>query len=383
MSVHRRKGSPYYHYEFEFQCARFRGSTKQTTERAAEKVEARIRAEVEDRARAGHALKSTTIQMTLGDACSRFWLEKGQHEADQASVFYQLENLVDGLGKNVLLSAITMSDLAEYQARRRGQVNRHGRLPANKSINAECPSLIARVYKRARTVWSDSEGGVTVATGPDRDWTRLRLRIPKERRRELSADEQTKLWQELREDYQDLIEFAIITGLRRAALLLTWDQVDLAAGKIVYARKSMQDGDMGELPISDRMRQLLVAQIDRHKRSVWTYVARRTAQGKRRGRRYPITQEGLRTEMTRSVKDAGIKDWRAIHDLRHTAASRTLRVTQNLKLVQIMLGHAEIASTARYAHVLQDDVRAAMDATTPLKNPAIVETDGPAIKKSA
>ena len=79
--------------------------------------------------------------------------------------------------------------------------------------------------------------------------------------------------------------------------------------------------------------------------------------------------------MRRSVADAGLEDWRLLHDLRHTAATRTLRASQNLKAVQSMLGHAEIASTARYAHAMLEDVRAALDAASPRKIPTLVENE--------
>jgi len=52
-----------------------------------------------------------------------------------------------------------------------------------------------------------------------------------------------------------------------------------------------------------------------------------------------------------------------VHDLRHTAATRTLRTVKNLKIVQAQLGHSSIQATARYAHVMTDDVRDAMEAT--------------------
>ena len=37
------------------------------------------------------------------------------------------------------------------------------------------------------------------------------------------------------------------------------------------------------------------------------------------------------------------------------------RVTGNLKVTPRLLGHASIISTARYAHALEDDVRAGLD----------------------
>jgi integrase len=47
---------------------------------------------------------------------------------------------------------------------------------------------------------------------------------------------------------------------------------------------------------------------------------------------------------------------------RHTAASRLLRKTGNLKMVQRLLGHKNIQTTARYAHVFLDDEREGMEA---------------------
>ncbi len=371
MSVFKRPGSPYYHYEFQVQGARFRGSTGETSKGKALQAEAKQRGEIEGGARTGRPQR----QMTLGEASSRFWLEKGQHEKNADSVFYQLENLVDGLGKNSLLSAISMSDLAEYQARRRGQKTRRGTLPANRTVNAECPELIARIFRRAESLWSDEKHPLDL--GPAKDWVKLKLRVPKGRVRELSADEETRLFAALRQDYHEIVEFAVITGLRRAALLLKWSQVDLAAGIITYDRKSLSEEDIGTLPISQRMRQILVAQRGRHRTAVFTYQCKRTRDGREKGRRYPITEEGLRTTLQRAVRKAKIKDWRIVHDLRHTAASRVLRTSQNLALVQKLLGHADIASTVRYAHVMNEDVAAALDATTPHKIPTLVETAKP------
>ncbi len=381
MSVYSRKGSPFFQYEFEIQGARFRGSTKETTRRAAERAEARIRAQVEERLKSGASPKEEVVEMTLGSAVTRFWLEKAQHESDSQSVWYQMENLVAGLGKNTLLSEISMSDLAKYQARRRGQKTRFGRLPANQTINAECPDLIRRIFNRAENAWSDEDSRVN--TGATKKWAELKLRRPKPRKRELSVQEEARLNEHLREDYADVIEFAMLTGLRRAALLLRWSQVDLDAGVITYERKSLHDDDIGFLPITARMRVLLLAQKGRNAHSVWTYVAKSTRNGRKRGKRYPITEEGLKSAMRRAITGAGITDWRVIHDLRHTAATRTLRASKNIKAVQGMLGHSDIASTSRYAHVLLEDVREAMDAASPRKSPTIVKSAKPKSARKA
>jgi integrase len=49
------------------------------------------------------------------------------------------------------------------------------------------------------------------------------------------------------------------------------------------------------------------------------------------------------------------------HDFRHDFATKLLRETGNLKLVQRALNHADIKATLRYAHVTDEDLRAALE----------------------
>jgi integrase len=49
------------------------------------------------------------------------------------------------------------------------------------------------------------------------------------------------------------------------------------------------------------------------------------------------------------------------HDLRHTRGTRILRVTRNLAAAKKALAHRNIKTTLRYAHVLDDDVREALE----------------------
>lgn len=61
-------------------------------------------------------------------------------------------------------------------------------------------------------------------------------------------------------------------------------------------------------------------------------------------------------------KQPSVKDLR-VHDLRHAAATRMGRATGNLQLVQKMLGHKRITTSARYAHVSDSDLRDALNRT--------------------
>ena len=57
-------------------------------------------------------------------------------------------------------------------------------------------------------------------------------------------------------------------------------------------------------------------------------------------------------------KDAGLDDVR-IHDLRHTFASGGLLVGEGLAMIGKLLGHTQVQTTARYAHLASDPVKQA------------------------
>ena len=55
-------------------------------------------------------------------------------------------------------------------------------------------------------------------------------------------------------------------------------------------------------------------------------------------------------------EQAGLDDVR-IHDLRHSFASRALALGESLSMIGKLLGHSEIQTTARYAHLARDSVK--------------------------
>jgi hypothetical protein len=94
---------------------------------------------------------------------------------------------------------------------------------------------------------------------------------------------------------------------------------------------------------------------------VFTFKAERTRRDERswvefiEGERNSMNYETVGT-MWKRFKDAlGIKNLR-LHDLRHTYGSGPLRKLKNLRVVQEARAAADIKTTTRYAHVLQDQV---------------------------
>jgi integrase len=104
---------------------------------------------------------------------------------------------------------------------------------------------------------------------------------------------------------------------------------------------------------------------------VFTYECARTTRDRlgrvrEAGRRYPFSATGWRRTWKRALAEAGVADFR-FHDNRHTAGTRLLRRTGNLRLAQRMLGHTRIETTTRYAHVILDDLAEGMAMMT--RNP--------------
>ncbi len=74
------------------------------------------------------------------------------------------------------------------------------------------------------------------------------------------------------------------------------------------------------------------------------------------------TQHQINTRTSRrtivSRERAGLDDVR-IHDLRHTFASVAVSGGQSLPMIGKLLGHTQVQTTARYAHLAADPIKQA------------------------
>ena len=74
--------------------------------------------------------------------------------------------------------------------------------------------------------------------------------------------------------------------------------------------------------------------------------------GKRPGTHMTELDDAWQTVRAR----AGLSDVR-LHDLRHSYASRALALGESLPMIGKLLGHAQVETTARYAHLSRESVR--------------------------
>ena len=78
------------------------------------------------------------------------------------------------------------------------------------------------------------------------------------------------------------------------------------------------------------------------------------------GRRPGTRIASLHFPWSRIRRRAGLDDVR-LHDLRHSFASGGLLVGEGLPMIGKLLGHSRVTTTARYAHLADDPVKAAAD----------------------
>jgi len=287
--------------------------------------------------------------LKLDDVAERYWQEVGQYHAGADNTEHDLALLIEFFGKDKLLPEVTGDDVARLVAWRRGHRRKDGALISPYTVNHTTKQL-RKLFARAK-LW-----GVRFNQEPR--WSKYLLAVPVERVRELSDDEADRLDAVMRDDYAPFLAFAQATGWRLEECFLRWSEVNFGTGQIVKLGKG---GKRISVTITPTIRKILWPLRGHHQDCVFTFVADRTTNGGRvKGRRYPLTYVGVQSYWKRLRRQSGITDLR-FHDLRHDFATKLLRTTGNLRLVQKALGHASIKTTERYAHVLDEEVAQAME----------------------
>ena len=191
---------------------------------------------------------------------------------------------------------------------------------------------------------------------PDGSNPRRHIRKYPEEKRErfLSAAELRRLGQVLDEMEAERVELPsaiaavrllLLTGCRLNEIMkLRWEDVDLA-----HSVLRLPDSKTGAKTV--RLGRAAVAVIKRIERCRFNpHVIVGTQAGK------PLSD--LQPFWRRLRARAGLKDVR-IHDLRHTFASVAVASGQGLPMIGKLLGHSQVQTTARYAHLAADPLQAA------------------------
>ena len=139
------------------------------------------------------------------------------------------------------------------------------------------------------------------------------------------------------------IRLLALTGCRRSEVLdLRWRNI---GAKALHLADSKTGGRV--VPLGPEARAVLAA-LPRTGDNPWVIA------GKLPGSHLTDLQRPWRRIRAR----AGLDDVR-IHDLRHSFASRALALGESLTMIGKLLGHTQVQTTARYAHLARDSIQTA------------------------
>lgn len=216
---------------------------------------------------------------------------------------------------------------------------------------------------------------------PDNPASGVRRNREKKRERYLTPKEILRLTAALSRHPErtsaDAILFLLLTGARRSeALAATWDQFDLDQGVWVKPFAQTKQRKSHRVPLSSPAVALLRRRLSETsspyvfpgsdpqrpltdvKRS-WLAVCVSAGLAEQVGR-----EDGSGDRFSGQDSDAGTSVWRPtvrLHDLRHTYASVLASRGLSLPVIGALLGHTQPQTTARYAHLLDDPLRAATE----------------------
>ena len=245
------------------------------------------------------------------------------------------------------LSSIRHSDIAALHR----DIGKVTPIAANRVV-----ALLSKMFALAiREEWVDANPCRGIERNPEN-----------RRERFLSPAEIARLVEALRvhpeRSSADAILMLLLTGARRGEILsATWSQVDLDTGVWTKPASMTKQAKLHRVPLSQGALDVL--------RSIRDQQTAEVAAAKRRGVIRPMPRhvfpgtgsqalQGVKRTWSSVCKTADIADTH-LHDLRHTFASILVSSGLSLPVIGKMLGHSQPATTARYAHLEDDPLRAA------------------------
>lgn len=92
----------------------------------------------------------------------------------------------------------------------------------------------------------------------------------------------------------------------------------------------------------------------------------------------PVTARQLNRVCHMAAETAGLGSWVSPHTLRHSFATHLLESSIDVRVIQVLLGHAKLETTARYTHVATNVLRAVTSPLDRLVPPPTGEEKPPA-----
>ena len=341
MSVNRRENSQYWYIQFQFQGRTYIRSSRTVEKRAAEQMEREWKRQLH-----AQAFLGKRERITIRQALSKFRDSKAGTPNHRNLTAYS-RTLERNFRIDRYLDEVSTEDLERLKRNRedagcRPSTIRHlfnlirGAWKSAKRLGYQVSSFefpsVKQGQHRLRYLTQDEERRLLTEIDPRRQ---IRNYPPYERRR---PEIIRAMW-----DVHDLVILLLDTGARYSEIAgLEWRQVNLDARSIGLWRSKVQNESV--LYMTDRAFQVL------HRRSMERGTSVHVFQNKKGGKR-GYASIGIR----KAIRRAGLGDC-CIHTLRHTHASRLIQNGITVYEVKEVLGHTDIKTTMRYAHLEKREV---------------------------
>ncbi len=307
--------------------------------------------------------------LTIDEAFARFFLERGQYQTLPQQKLTRLKNLKQDLGVTYLheiTESVVNSLIVKYrQTLKNSTINRY-------------LALLSVIINMAEYEWRVKTYRLQMH--------HFKLKEPAENIKFLKDKSiAKKIIDNAAPHLKPLIYTALYTGLRPNNIRnLKWENIDFSNSQItVKVKDRNKDGGKNHtIPMIDKLKKIIEAQprineyifnyhgkpiksISRSWHSVFykfipadkvspdDVIENRLIKNRNTGKLERVTYK-------RVLKDPSLP-YTDFYTLRHTAATWILKETNNLRITQQILGHADIKTTLKYAHVLDEEKRNALN----------------------